>query len=284
MLSILVNNIIYPVNVTKFPDGTSQTWKLEDSLVSVITESHVLRNLLTFEIVWNFQDDSEVVHLHSLVTLLVSMTKGRYKEINLTVPFLPGARQDKSINNHSTFNRMIYCRMINLLNFNKVKVFDCHSRLHGMLNNVEYIEPTLFHKHCLKAFSPQYVVFPDEGAFSRYQESFKGFPVVVMKKTRNQITGIIERMEVDHEKSNTYSFFDDKDRFLIVDDICDGGGTFIMAAAAIHKISNESEIALAVSHGLFSKGLGVLENAKISKIFTTNSLIQKNSMEIFNIV
>jgi ribose-phosphate pyrophosphokinase len=55
---------------------------------------------------------------------------------------------------------------------------------------------------------------------------------------------------------------------LIVDDICDGGGTFIGLAAEL-KNKNAGKLYLAVSHGIFSKGFDSLKC--FDKIFTTNS-------------
>jgi ribose-phosphate pyrophosphokinase len=52
-----------------------------------------------------------------------------------------------------------------------------------------------------------------------------------------------------------------------VDDICDGGGTFI-GLAALLKSHNAGHIVLIVSHGIFSKGFDL---AHIDAIYTTNS-------------
>lgn len=60
---------------------------------------------------------------------------------------------------------------------------------------------------------------------------------------------------------------DKKQTICIVDDICDGGRTFIEAAKLLQRLEPK-EIHLYVSHGIFSKGLKVLTEAGISKIFT----------------
>jgi len=44
---------------------------------------------------------------------------------------------------------------------------------------------------------------------------------------------------------------------LVVDDICDGGATFLRLALAL-KAKNAGRLYLAVSHGIFSKGLDQL--------------------------
>jgi ribose-phosphate pyrophosphokinase len=57
---------------------------------------------------------------------------------------------------------------------------------------------------------------------------------------------------------------------MICDDIADGGKTFIELAKSLNGIVKD--INLYVSHGIFSKGLKVLHDAGISKIFTKEGL------------
>jgi len=54
-----------------------------------------------------------------------------------------------------------------------------------------------------------------------------------------------------------------------VDDICDGGGTFLGLATAL-KEKNAGKLSLIVSHGIFSKGFEEL-NKSFDTVFTTNS-------------
>jgi ribose-phosphate pyrophosphokinase len=54
-----------------------------------------------------------------------------------------------------------------------------------------------------------------------------------------------------------------------VDDICDGGGTFIGLVDALKK-KNAGDLYLAVSHGIFSKGFDELTGS-FKTIFTTDS-------------
>ena len=57
---------------------------------------------------------------------------------------------------------------------------------------------------------------------------------------------------------------------IIFDDLCDGGGTFIGAVAPLKEKGAEF-ITLAITHGLFSKGVDCLIEGGISHIITTNS-------------
>lgn len=55
---------------------------------------------------------------------------------------------------------------------------------------------------------------------------------------------------------------------LVMDDICDGGATFISLAKEIkaHELYNDQELWLYVTHGIFSKGKQTLLDAGYSKI------------------
>jgi ribose-phosphate pyrophosphokinase len=65
-------------------------------------------------------------------------------------------------------------------------------------------------------------------------------------------------------------------KVLIVDDICDGGATFIRAARALRAIEPDVEVGLCVTHGIFSKGRQHLLDNGIDKIYTTNSLLKND--------
>src|SRR5690606_12763712 len=97
-----------------------------------------------------------------------------------------------------------------------------------------------------------YVVAPDEGARKRcekFSESLmfvKGDIVQAFKKrVGSKITHDVPGFEkVEGAK------------YIVFDDICDGGGTFISLAKALEV--DKSNLYLVVGHGIFSSGLGEL--------------------------
>ena len=60
---------------------------------------------------------------------------------------------------------------------------------------------------------------------------------------------------------------------LIMDDICDGGGTFVLLAEYLLR-HGAASVGLAVTHGIFTKGIDILFDAGISRIYTTDSFPQ----------
>lgn len=58
---------------------------------------------------------------------------------------------------------------------------------------------------------------------------------------------------------------------MILDDICDGGRTFIEAVKHLRE-AGAKRVELYVTHGIFSKGVENLLDNGIDHIYTTNSL------------
>jgi len=58
---------------------------------------------------------------------------------------------------------------------------------------------------------------------------------------------------------------------IIVDDICDGGGTFIGLAEELRR-RNAASLYLYVTHGIFSKDADVKLLDHFAKVYTTNSI------------
>ena len=83
-------------------------------------------------------------------------------------------------------------------------------------------------------------------------------------------TGNITKTTVLHDD------FGGKD-CVIVDDICDGGRTFIELAKVL-KERGAGKIGLFVTHGIFSQGVGVLFDNGIDFIYTTDSFDQSDKI------
>lgn len=230
-----------------FPDQTSQVWKVQLPICSVSQ---------TFQILWLFESESELFHVLQLARLLQKDFSG---QVRLNIPYLPYARQDKEIQNQSTWALHLFADLLKTAGFSEITTFDQHSSLYFKSESAQK-----FHE---SVFIHDVVCFPDKGARARYPHLFK-HPYVYFDKVRNQSTGVIEGLAL---QDNSLDLRDKK--ILIVDDLCDGGGTFIQAAQQLNKKS-PSQVDLCVSHGLFTKGLEALYQAGIKKVYTTNSLLR----------
>jgi len=108
------------------------------------------------------------------------------------------------------------------------------------------------------------IVMPDKGALKRIKDTpvMRWWPtanIVVIDKTRELHTGKITGMELSSGKPTRHC--------IILDDLCDGGATFVSAAKILRE-NGAKTVGLSVVKGIFSKGT-VLEG--IDFIATTNA-------------
>lgn len=199
--------------------------------------------------------------------------------IELFIPYLPYARQDRVCNEGEAFSLKVFAQLINSCGFSRVHVFDAHSDVGpALIDNCVNHSNHLFIYHCVEHLLSQSkdeqphlaIVAPDAGAVKKIYKVVQmlatifpevEFELITCDKVRNLATGEILRTEVyaQHVYRNC----------LIIDDICDGGRTVIEVAKVLMD-KGADNISIAVSHGIFSKGFDVF-NEVITSIYTTNS-------------
>ncbi len=195
-----------------------------------------------------------------------ALRRAGYKEIDCFVPYVPYARQDRVMVSGEPFSIKVISDIINLQGYGKVYIYDPHSDVTpALINNSKVISNHLLVKKVLEGKSNYLIVSPDSGAYKKISKvaeyiNYKE-DIVTCNKKRNVSNGNIEGITCDVQD------FEGKDLY-IVDDICDGGGTFFLLSQELRK-RNCGKINLIVSHGIFSKGVGYLLN--VDKIYTTNS-------------
>jgi len=115
------------------------------------------------------------------------------------------------------------------------------------------------------------LISPDAGANKNVYDLAKEFnittEIITCSKHRDVKNSKILKTVVPYDKSKGIN----KKPILIIDDLCDGGFSFINIAKAIKESGwNEGKIYLLVTHGIFSKGFDEL-NQYFDKVYTTNS-------------
>ncbi|WDF63274.1 ribose-phosphate diphosphokinase [Flavobacterium sp. KACC 22763] len=188
------------------------------------------------------------------------------KIIDLFIPYFPAARQDRVMIPGEPLSVKVYADIINAMQLNKVFVFDAHSEVTpALLNNSTVIPNYTFIKAVLENIGNDVkLISPDGGALKKIykvSEFLGGVEVVECSKSRDVKTGKLSGFKVYNDDLQGMDC-------LIVDDICDGGGTFVGLAEELKK-KNAGKLYLAVSHGIFNKGFEVLNC--FDGIYTTNS-------------
>ena len=216
-----------------------------------------------------------------------------YTKINLFMPYMPYARQDRVMVHGEPFSLKVMTDLLKLCNFNKIYVMDAHSDItptlleHNIVNisNKDFVYEALTHivglygyaqndkgvsenefKATLKG-SPLFVS-PDSGAFKKIfklagELNYKD-EIILCNKARNLNDGKIMAYAVDKQD------LEGKD-CVIIDDICSKGGTFMGLAKELKK-RNAGKIYLIVSHYENSADAVELMNSGIANIYTTPSI------------
>lgn len=241
------------VRPTIFPDRTSQVWKLPEELLGMKDEE--------LDIVWQFESEAELLHLAQLKYLLDHYRHDYPYDCKLTITYLPYARQDKWPSNTSTFALQSFAPLLNSLKFNPVVIHDPHSKLAlSLIKNSQAWYPQEELTKAIVKRQSDIICYPDKGALTKYREAYhSNFPYMWGEKVRDQLTGQITSYEIFGNVEGR--------KVMIVDDICDGGATFVLLAQKL-LTSDAKEVSLFVTHGLFTKGTDILQQAGIHHIFT----------------
>lgn len=217
---------------------------------------------------WKPTNASEIVSLQLAVSAL--KCKGIH-DIDLDILYLPYARQDRVCSPGEANSLEVICKLLSVLDVNVIRLWDVHNKdkTFDLLDDhclVHLNAYDIFHR--FKIFdminSPDIVLCaPDQGAEGRVMDisnQFNVFTPIYMSKIRCPESGKITSMKAD-KYNRCVEGWD----ILIIDDICDGGGTFLQAAQILRE-KGAANLYLYVTHGIFSKGLDLLE-AQFKHIF-----------------
>lgn len=196
--------------------------------------------------------------------LIDAMERQPGTRFRVFVPYFPGARQDRSDGACGLTLQM----MANLLTESRsIFVFDGHSPALAAFADIarEFMPADLL---AVRRGNVAGVVAPDSGALGRataFRNSlYPAVPVICAAKHRDPHTGRLSNYKLQPLPGAGH--------YIVVDDICDGGGTFNLLAEAFASdpLSPRCSLELFVSHGIFSRGLDAI-SPLFSHITTTDS-------------
>jgi ribose-phosphate pyrophosphokinase len=231
--------------------------------------------------------EANIMDANGLMTLAMlkdALTRAApYAEISLYMGYVPYARQDRVCNRGEALSIKVFCDMINAMKFKSVTILDPHSDVTpALLDRCFIVEPGKVLDRISIAddiFHGKYtLVAPDAGATKKVDkvaQHFGGLEVIQGMKKRDLKTGTLSGFTYTGDVAG-------KD-LLIVDDICDGGGTFLGLANQLNYGGAKS-ISLYVSHGIFSKGIDILLDGYIDYVYTTDSCNNEQEHEKLQVV
>jgi ribose-phosphate pyrophosphokinase len=267
-----------------YPGGEMQvrlTQKGVDALekadtVNVISQARTADQLVT------------LLHLDSAIYSVIEFST----DYKLIISYLPYSRADRRFKKGDTCGLDVVCSMLRETGFHNIFTLDVHNPSMVFQDNIINVSAEHMIKRAMEMFVKNAwennfadagltVLFPDKGAADRYEVpteigyNKRTWPVQVLyaTKKRNPETGVFEGFDVPDVGEFKY------ENILIVDDICDGGGTFVGIADIIKSRSPLAYMGLYVTHGIFSKGMDIIFKF-FNKIYTTNSIRSKEEMKL----
>jgi ribose-phosphate pyrophosphokinase len=185
--------------------------------------------------------------------------------LHLDMPYVPYARQDRVCSPGEALGAAVFCKLINDQDYASVTVVEPHSDVTpALLQRTRIVDASAFLAAALRA--PQFergvtLLAPDAGAHKRVQalaKKLKVPDVLFAQKVRDPRTGRITETRAPDVIP--------EQPILVVDDICDGGRTFLELARAMRP-KTAQPLYLYVTHGIFSHGFDEL-NSLYDRIFT----------------
>jgi ribose-phosphate pyrophosphokinase len=259
-------NITY--NVSKFPDGQQTVDITSTYFFNTSTQVQIRSRMNDFK-------DLELIlcATQALKNLGVS-------DIELYVPYFIGGRSDRLFGYGGVnYLKQVIGPIINSQGYSKVYVMDPHSDvLEAIINNFAKYDNFKLVKFALERIDNKYdaqsricLVSPDAGAYKKIFDVAKEFgitKIATANKVRDLKTGNILKTELPNLPVKVAA---GEFKYVIIDDICDGGRTFVELAKVIKEQRPNAKVYLVVTHGIFSKGLEELSEY-FDGIFTTDTI------------
>jgi ribose-phosphate pyrophosphokinase len=212
------------------------------------------------KVVCSLTDTSKLLQLLETANALDNLFA---KKKVLVIPYLMAARYDRLMQTGDSIDLKVVADIINMCGFEKVYLYDVHSDVALLLikNAIGITNKNLVEQYKL----PNAVLIcPDAGAAKKISKYFDWNSnlkeIVYCNKNRDLATGKLTLNVLEPEKCIGKNC-------IIIDDICDGGGTFLAIAEKIQP----AHLTLIVTHGIFSKGFQTLEKY-FQQIIVSDSL------------
>jgi ribose-phosphate pyrophosphokinase len=198
--------------------------------------------------------------------LFAQLAHQRQEPFVLLLPYLPAARSDRPMDGRPV-GVDAYGSIANSMNPQQIITIDPHSLVaERHYHKLTTLDPTPLIERAW-TWGPLHhydgVIAPDEGAVPRALAVAQvlGLDFYTAKKHRDTDTGKITGIKMTETLPHT-------GRYLVVDDICDGGGTFKGLSDATELPGDR--LGLWVTHGIFSGSAAGLRQY-YQHIYTTNS-------------
>jgi ribose-phosphate pyrophosphokinase len=258
--------------VSSFPDGQQDV--IIEPFVFTEWKEMIQNRTFSVQIQSRFTSWKD---LELIVCANQALKRLKVKEVHLYIPYLLGARSDRQfVEGGTSYLVDTLTPIINLQDFASVTMMDCHSDVGmGLIKNSKNISNVKLVQWALKQIDNTNdvtnnvaIVSPDGGALKKIYDTTLGAKlecdIILSAKHRDVKIGTLNGFDVPIKESQI------EKSLVWIDDIADGGGTFIGEAQKANEMGHKGKKYLIVTHGIFSQGFEELSK-HFDGIFCTNS-------------
>lgn len=215
-------------------------------------------------------------HLMELILEVDAAKRASVEDITVVIPYFGYARQDRKTSPCVPISASVVASMIENTGIKRVLCVDLHcGQIQGFFKNipVDNLYASMVFRDCIRKMSLEniVVVSPDAGGMERakkFADFLKGSDVAVegvamIYKERKQ-AGVVESCTLLGDVQGKTA--------IIVDDMCDSGGTLVKASDEL-KAKGAASVYACISHGVFSgTALKKIQNSSFTKVLVTDSI------------
>ena len=275
-LNIILNNSGY-YQKFNYPAGETQVRLTDEGLEAV---RRAAQNVSIRADIRNAED------LMSLALLVDAVAAVSGWMPAILIPYLPYSRADRRFTPGDCLGLEIFSRVLDSMDAESITTWDIHNPVAaqrtcpGIVDVSAIPAITSVIGEIARNTGKITVLYPDKGAADRYV-----LPAEIACNTVSIKVTVLKCEKKRDAESGKFLGFTVPEDFpsgpvLIVDDICDGGGTFVGIADAIAH--HGLDLNLYVTHGIFSKGTAMLFS-RFSRIFSTDSFPVPEGVQKVNI-
>lgn len=227
-------------------DLQCNTWLFPAGEVGV--QLPVISATESVKLIVDYPTSDEVLQMFNIFNALYNMHIPK-ANVELVIRYFPYARQDRVCKNGESFALDVFCQLLKQIgHFGKLTTWDLHSKISDTLLNCCDFKVNHVEQHEIAKSLPMFnfLIAPDKGAVEKVkkhkQVTSLRADAIFFEKQRTE-SGIIYPPATSGLYEGTA---------CVVDDICDGGETFLQLGRMLNKTQPNLELSLYVTHGIFS--------------------------------
>ncbi len=263
-------------NYLKIPLGDALVGKFNDGEIQISIDNSV-RNKDVFILQSNCPSQTQSINdnLMELYLLVRTMKRASAASITAVIPYYGYARQDRKVAGRVPISAADVALMLEVAGVDRVVTVDLHcGQIQGFFHDVPvdnlYAAFMFISYFASKDLQNVVVVAPDAGGVERAKKFMEnltkqGIPaeMALISKQRAK-AGVIQSMNLIGDVAEA--------DVIIVDDLCDTGGTLVKAAELL-KEQGANRVFVAVTHPVFSgNALEKIRDSMIDEMVITDTI------------